>query len=43
MVPALALTLRLLSPASRGDSQAVAFGSQTIANQLLGVTRTEVM
>ena len=43
MVPALTLTIRLLSPAARTDSQAGAFGSQTIANPLLGVTRTEVM
>jgi hypothetical protein len=43
MVPALVLTVRLLSPAARGDSQAVAFGSQIIGNQLLGINRTEVM
>jgi cytochrome c oxidase assembly factor CtaG len=44
MVPALALTVRILSPAAPpGNSQAVALGSQTVANQLLGVTRTEVM
>jgi putative membrane protein len=42
MVPALVLTIRILSPAAREDSQAVAFGSQTIANQLLGAARIEV-
>src|SRR5258707_284114 len=36
MVPALALTVRILSPAAPpGNSQAVALGSQTVANQLL--------
>jgi putative membrane protein len=40
MAPALALTVRILSPAAPRDS--VAFGSQTLGNQLLGATRIEV-
>src|SRR5262249_35351671 len=41
MVPAMALTVRILSPATPRDSQ-VHFGSQTVRNQLLGATRIEV-
>jgi len=40
MVPALGLTFRILSPAAPGDS--VAFGSQTLGNQLFDTTRIEV-
>ena len=40
MVPAMVLTVRILSPAGLEDS--VAFGSQPIVNQLLGTTRIEV-
>jgi len=42
MVPAMALTVRLLSPAVTGDSQ-VHFDSQTTGNELLAATRAEVM
>ena len=42
MVPAMALTVRILSPATSRDSQAH-FGSQTAGNELLGSNRIEVM
>ena len=42
MVPAMALTVRILSPATTRDSQAH-FGSQTAGNELLAATRIEVM
>lgn len=41
MVPAMALTVRILSPAQPRDSQ-VHFGPQTSGNQLLGSARMEV-
>jgi hypothetical protein len=40
MVPALGLTVRILSPVAPGDS--VTLGSQTLGNQLFGTTRIEV-
>jgi len=44
MAPALALTVRILSPAAPpGNSPAVALGPQTVGNELLGATRVEVM
>jgi len=42
MVPAMALTVRLLSPPAAADSQAH-FGPQTAGNELLAATRIEVM
>jgi hypothetical protein len=40
MAPALAVTVRILSPAAPRNS--VAFDSQTLGNQLLAATRVEV-
>jgi len=42
MVPAMALTVRILSPAASRDSQAH-LGPQTAGNELLSATRIEVM
>lgn len=42
MLPALALTVRILSPAAPTDSQAH-FSSQSAGNELLSATRIEVM
>jgi cytochrome c oxidase assembly factor CtaG len=42
MVPALALTVRILSPAAPSDSQ-VHFSSQTVGNEFLSPTRIKVM